>query len=178
MDSNWSQETDPGSETKYFIAHRTASSMSTNILASFLLLPSPTGEYVTDPDDTCTQSGLTQKRNSRVQASWRTSGKPVSPTLRAGSYKIVTLWWPWPTQPSVWPATETAQSREMEKPRNLVCSARTCKDTQGHGRPASSANPPYTLLAELPFSFGYRILLTTLINLTKVSFNFSHTAFN
>ena len=51
------------------------------------------------------------------------------------------------------------------------------KDTQGHGRPASSDNPPYMFLAELQFSSGYRILLTTLINLTKV-FNFSHTAFN
>ena len=152
--------------------------MSINILTSFLLLPSPTGEYVMDPDDIWTQTGLLQKRNSRVQASWRNSGKPVSPTLRAGSYTIVMLWWPWPTQLSVRPATETAQSREMEKPRNLVCSARTCKDTQGHGRSASSDNPPYTFFAELQFSSGYRILLTTLINLTQVSFNFSHTAFN
>ena len=109
----------------YFIAHRTASSMSINILTSFLLLPSPTGEYVMDPDDIWTQTELLQKRDSRVQASWRNSGKPVSPTLRAGSYTIVMLWWPWPTQLSVRPATETAQSQEREKPRNLVCSART-----------------------------------------------------
>ena len=129
MGSNCSQET-PGSGTKYFTAHRTASSMSINIFASFLLLPSPTGEYIMDPDDICTQSGLLQKRSSRpspgfLKKRWQASLPYPESRQSHDSHVTVTL-----TYSCL--CDQLQKLLSLGRWRSLAQSGMLSKDMQGH----------------------------------------------
>lgn len=71
--------------------------MNINVSVSVPLAPKSYGEYVMDPDDSCTQSGLHCKRETQDQGSRlleQAVNKPMSFTLIAGSYMTVMIWSP------------------------------------------------------------------------------------